>query len=209
MQKINKTWLLNSIQKIAEEAFDKSGHSLNGLPEYYVNVKLADELSNINRCFELEYQTTDLAKELGIENAIKTSNASKYRLKKGAIDLVVQSPREYKSQHLIEIKRSSKLNGLRADLERLTWFVSQGTKKSLNKAYVVLINPLDIDTFKKRTEREEKHLRKEFNNKITLTYKTGELSDFNTRRASLNSNENNAEKSINALIWEIKLKNPK
>lgn len=202
-QKINKTWLLKSIQKIAKDSFEKTGHSLNGLPEYYVNVKLAEELIKANKNFELEYRTESLAAELGID---LPKNESKYRLHKGAIDLVVQSVKEWKSQHLIEIKRTSKIRLLRADLERLTWFVTQtqGIKRSLNKAYVILINPLSAENFKERTKVEEDYLRKEFGNEsINLTFKTCELSDFNTRQASINSNAN---KSVNALIWEIKLK---
>lgn len=208
-QKINKTWLLNSIQKIAKDTFKKTGHSLNGLPEYYVNVKLADELIKANKNFELEYQASSLADELGIQLPTEDENASKYRLEKGAIDLVVQSAKEWKSQHLIEIKRTSKKSLLRADLERLTWFVTQtkGIKRSLNKAYVILINPLSAENFKERTKVEEDYLRKEFGNEsINLTLKTAELSDFNTRQASINSNANNENKSVNALIWEIKLK---
>jgi hypothetical protein len=206
-QKINKAWLLKSIQKIAKDTFKKTGHSLNGLPEYYVNVKLADELTKANKNFELEYQASCLATELGIALPNKVEKVSKYRLEKGAIDLVVQSAKEYKSQHLIEIKRSSKQDKLRADLERLTWFVSKDIKRTINKAYVILISPLSQDNFKERTRLEEDYLRKEFNNKlITLTFKACELSDFNTRQASINHNANNADKSVNALIWEVKLK---
>ncbi|MEI6895458.1 MAG: hypothetical protein V5789_12725 [Colwellia sp.] len=206
-KKINKTWLLKAIQKIAKDTFNKTGHSLNGLPEYYVNVKLADELIKANKKFKLEYPALSLAEELGIDLPTKDAQTSKYRLEKGAIDLVVQSAKEYKSQHLIEIKRSSKQDKLRADLERLTWFVSKDIKRTINKAYVILISPLSQDDFKERTRLEEYYLRKEFNNElITLTFKACELSNFNTRQASINHNANNADKSVNALIWEVKLK---
>jgi hypothetical protein len=142
--------LSDEVRKISNKALKELSKSLWELPEYYLNVKLAESAKKQGYFFELEKSTREIEKELNVELPKATRN--------GRIDLVIRTPKQKKLTHLIEIKTRLGFGKVLKDVLRLAEFCSASNKKSVQKAFLVVVTRASCESIKKRKERLQKEL---------------------------------------------------
>ncbi|QYK04740.1 hypothetical protein [Shewanella zhangzhouensis] len=107
--------LVEGVKKAAREAVDKTGCSVNDLPEYFMAVKVADHVYETMQtyAFTMEDSFQSICDEVGIEELPEECRGN------GRADLVLRSVKTRRVRHVVEFKRSIKKAELKKDAIRL------------------------------------------------------------------------------------------
>ena len=148
MEKLTRDILLNLLKKIDKKAIKETNKSLNHLPEYYLNVKLSDELYKEGYGFEIEKPASEVAQELKIdlESVYFDNSEIKDRILNGRIDLVVTTQEKRSLRNLIELKIGTKESKLKLDIDRLAWFSQYSEKRSIQRSFLIFSTAKSINS---------------------------------------------------------------
>ena len=180
--------------KRAEKSFTRS---LNDLPEYFLTVNLATEVSKELGCLaEMEVNFAKLCADLGVsEDRISRS---------GNADIVLKHLGSEKPRHIIELKRSVHKGRLKEDVIRLAQVCAVSKNKSqVRSNYLVIVTQLKERLASQQDEVLQWIKSEGINNVDFSCYEINGLEKFgNTRKTKTKSVDGN----LYGEIWEFSLK---
>ncbi|MGP9802806.1 hypothetical protein [Rheinheimera sp. NSM] len=145
MARATKIQLQNSIidamERASSDAFERSGVHIRIMPEYFLNVFIANELSNKfpTLGYRLEMPVKEVLNEFGLENYI---SPNELRIN-GKFDIAIISKGSRKLRHIIEVKRSLSKRQLLKESKRLKALASEPHQsKRLETGYIAAISRL-------------------------------------------------------------------
>ncbi|WP_337841465.1 hypothetical protein [Rheinheimera sp.] len=133
--------IIDALERASSEAFEKSGVHIRKMPEYFLNVFIANELSNKfpTLGYRLEMPVKEALNEFGLEDYI---NPNELRIN-GKFDIAIISRNSRKLRHIIEVKRSlSKLQLLKESKRLKALAAEQHQSKRLETGYIAAISRL-------------------------------------------------------------------
>ncbi|TIC85194.1 hypothetical protein [Crenobacter intestini] len=151
--------LAKALHNAATKADQRIGKSLNDVPEYYMNVLIAEHVYDAfeTYTFSLEDQLSDLAKDIGF--ALDDLDEA-YR-GNGRVDLVFRSKRSKKVKHIVEMKRTLAAPALRSDALRLAMLCAKAPNgHRMEKNFLVAIGHHSADTAAQRAQEMQDWLAK-------------------------------------------------
>ncbi len=205
MSKLTLDVLEKALRAIDQKNGELSTKSLNHLPEFYLPVKLSDQLHKIGYGFELEKRVQEVTQTLGIDHADLLKVSSQLSLKMGVIeektikritngriDLAVLTGTNRSLKHLIEFKIGSKMAQLEQDMLRLMCFALASKKKSVQRSFLVFVSGLSEANIDSKLDT----LCNSFGVDISYKYFTSKLQC--TRESSVNRD---------IRVWIVEIKN--
>lgn len=133
--------IIDAMERASSDAFEKSGVHIRKMPEYFLNVFIANELSNKfpTLGYRLEMPVKEVLNEFGLEDYI---SPNELRIN-GKFDIAIISRNSRKLRHIIEVKRSlSKLQLLKESKRLKALAAEQHQSKRLETGYIAAISRL-------------------------------------------------------------------
>lgn len=131
--------ILYAIHDAAIDVFEKSGVHIKKMPEYFINVIIANVLSNKfpSLGYRLEMPVKEVLKQSGIEKTLSPDDIRE----NGKFDIAITSRGSKKLRHIIEVKRSLSKRQLLKESIRLKALATESHKsKRLETGYIVALS---------------------------------------------------------------------
>lgn len=189
----------------ARQAEKQTNKSLNTLPEYFINIKIADAIFNRfpkSYKYSLEDSLASILDELGIEKDTLDSIDPEFRLTGDArTDLVLRS-KSGKVRHLVEIKRNLSTTKIKKDALRLAATCLYAPfEHRIEKNFLLAISTCNQNTFAKRTKSILEWLDEYDLNDISVQYQPVDLNSHISYKAGRPS-----PKTVHGGIWQFEYK---
>jgi len=133
--------IIDAMETASSDAFEKSGVHIRKMPEYFLNVFIANELSNKfpTLGYRLEMPVKEALNEFGLVHSI---NPNELRVN-GKFDIAIISKGSRKLRHIIEVKRSLSKRQLLKESKRLKAFATEHHQsRRLETGYIAAISRL-------------------------------------------------------------------
>ncbi|MCS4309155.1 hypothetical protein M2404_003518 [Rheinheimera pacifica] len=133
--------IIDAMEKASSDAFEKSGVHIRRMPEYFLNVIIANELSN-------KFPTLGYRLEMPVKEALNGFGLSQYLSPQelrinGKFYIAIISIGSRKLRHIIEVKRSLSKRQLLKESKRLKALAAEGHQsKRLETGYIAAISRL-------------------------------------------------------------------
>jgi hypothetical protein len=194
MEKLTRSILIKLLENIDKKSIKETHKSLNHLPEYYLNVKLSDELYKKGYGFELEKPASEVATDLKIDivNIEFDNSEIENRILNGRVDLVVTTREKRSLRNLIELKIGTKESKLKLDVDRLVWFSQRSEKKSIQRSFLIFSTSKTTDSISNMI-----HSLGEYYEELTFKHEL-----FTSKQPS--TREKSEGKDVSIVVLEIK-----
>lgn len=197
MRSVRKV-LAKALYDTSELAYELTGDSINALPEYFLSVKIAEHLHDHfhSFSFSMEDSIPELAEEIGMHIE---DEPFEYRLT-GKADLVVRSKKSRKLRHVVELKRSLGIDGIRNDALRLAWICANTPLgHRAEKNYLVVATHKSELFFIKRSQEIQKWINESIGEGIVeIVFEPVDLTFLTS------THRNGRGRSLFGGVWEFK-----
>lgn len=153
MERLTLEKMIHILKKVDSHNAKVTGKSLNHVPEYYINVQLGERLNKLGYGIEFEMPTSKICEYLEISDTMQKE--AKHRdeaLRNGQVDLVVKTKEKSSIRHLVELKRGSKVESLKKDVERILFYATCAEKRSIRRGFIVFVTHVNPNNVAQKLE---------------------------------------------------------
>lgn len=188
----------------AKQAEEQTNKKLNTLPEYFINMKIADAVFKRfpqSYKYSLEDSLQEVCQEIGMGNDFLDEIEPEFRLTGSArTDLVLRS-KKGKIRHLVELKRSLNTTQIKKDALRLAAICAYAPAgHRIEKNFLLAISTFGPSIFERRTENIIGWLSEYGLNDINVQFELVDLSFHTSQRAT------SFEKPLCGGVWQFEYK---
>lgn len=179
--------LAEALLVAARQADEQTNKSLNTLPEYFINMKIADAVFSrfpTSYKYSLEDSLISIFDELDIDSNSLVDLGPEFRLTGNArTDLVLRSKRG-KIRHLVEFKRSIQTTQIKKDALRLAAICLKApAEHRVEKNFLLAVSTYSPDVFMRRTDNIIGWLKEHGLDDISVQYQPVDLSFHTSQKA--------------------------